>query len=102
LIKSFQYPKTDNYHKLLSFIEANDFEVFVVGHSCGLSDRTLLKTIFEHDKCLCIKTFHYKGEEEDFYKRIEISRHFSDKQKMRLRLLPFDQNATIPQNIKNS
>jgi len=97
MIKSFQYPRTHNYHNLLSIIENNEFDVFIIGHSCGLSDRTLLKTIFEHKNCMAIQNFHYKGESEDFAKRMEISRHFTDKVKMRERVLPFDENATIPQ-----
>lgn len=96
-IKSFHYPRTNNYHKLLNFISLGDFDVFIVGHSCGLSDRTLLKTIFEHENCLAIKNYHYKGESEDFSKRMEISRHFNDKIKMRERLFPFDKYALIPQ-----
>ena len=104
-IKSFQYPKTHNYHKLLNFIESEEFDVFVVGHSCGLSDRTLLKTIFEHKNCLAIQIFHYKqslkdADQEHFEKRIEISRHFSDKVLMRERILPFDPFCHIPQTKK--
>ncbi|WP_272151855.1 AbiH family protein [Tenacibaculum aiptasiae] len=104
-IKSFQYPRTNNYHKLLSVLDSKEFEVFIIGHSCGLSDRTLLKTMFEHDNCLGIKNFHYKEgrkeeEEEDFYKRMDISRHFTDKIKMRERVLPLDRTAKIPQ-VKN-
>jgi len=96
-IKSFQYPRTHNYHNLLNYLYINEFDVFVVGHSCGLSDRTLLKTIFEHPKCLAIQNFNYKGEQEDFEKRMEISRHFGDKVLMRERVLPYDHFATIPQ-----
>lgn len=96
-IKSFQYPRTKNYHNLLNFLEEEEFDVIVLGHSCGLSDRTLLKTIFEHRNCMCIQNYHYKGEDEDFYKRMAISRHFSNKVLMRERVLPFDSQAVIPQ-----
>lgn len=96
-IKSFQYPRTRNYHHLLNILESKEFDVFIIGHSCGLSDRTLLKTIFEHDNCLAIQNFHYRGETDDFNKRMQISRHFSDKVLMRERVLPFDVQATIPQ-----
>lgn len=96
-IKSFQYPRTHNYHNLLNYLESNDFDVFIIGHSCGLSDRTLLKTIFEHRKCLAIQKFNFQGEQEDFNKRMEISRHFSDKILMRERVLPYDEFAVIPQ-----
>lgn len=101
-IKSFQYPRTNNYHKLLYYLEDKEFDVFVIGHSCGLSDKTLLKTIFEHTNCLMIKNFHYKGEIEDFDKRINISRNFEDKVLMRKRLLPFDKHAKIPQSKTSS
>lgn len=97
MIKSFKYPRANNYHKLLGYIEEDYFDVFIVGHSCGLSDKTLLKTIFEHKHCIAIQNFHRGNESEDFEKRIQISRHFSDKVLMRERLLPFDQDALIPQ-----
>ncbi len=97
-IKSFYYPKTNNYHSILGTISDKPYELFIVGHSCGLSDRTLLKTLFEHDNCLGIKIFHQGHEDEHFYKNISISRHFSDKAKLRDRILPFDQHAKIPQS----
>lgn len=96
-IKSFQYPRTHNYHNLLNYLYSCEFDVFVIGHSCGLSDRTMLKTIFEHPNCLAIQNFHYNGELEDFEKRMEISRHFGDKALMRERVLPYDNFASIPQ-----
>jgi hypothetical protein len=96
-IKSFAYPSTNNYHNLLNILDSLPYEVFIVGHSCGVSDKTMLNTIFQHPKCLAIKNYHYAGEKEDFYKRISISRHFSDKPLMRKRVLPFDEWAKIPQ-----
>lgn len=97
-IKSFKYPDTNNYHRLLySLEEHEEFEVFIVGHSCGVSDKTLLKTIFEHPNCLSIRNYHYKDKQEDFDKRINISRHFTDKVLMRKRVLYFDECAKIPQ-----
>ena len=99
-VKSFEYPRTNNYHNLLNYLSGCEFDVFIVGHSCGLSDRTLLKTIFEHPNCMAIQNFHYNGEPEDFNKRMEISRHFSNKVKMRERVLSFDEFATIPQSSK--
>lgn len=98
-VKSFHYPRTKNYHSLLNFMSDGNYEVFIVGHSCGLSDRTLLKTIFEDNKCLCVKIFHQEDKEEHFYKSIAISRHFDDKQDMRKKILPYDQFAIIPQQV---
>lgn len=98
-MKTFHYPKTHNYHNLLGFLNSENYEVFVVGHSCGLSDKTLLNSIFEHPHCKAIKNFHYSedAETEDFYKRMAIARNFSSKQLFRNRVLPFDSSAKIPQ-----
>lgn len=97
--KSFGYFKTENYQKLLRFIELGKFDVVILGHSCGLSDRVMLKTIFEHQNCEEIQIFYYKWGKEswdnDFEeKTMEISRHFSDKAQMRKKVRPF--NLSIP------
>lgn len=89
-IKSINYLRTDNYKKLLRFIEADVFQVFIMGHSCGNSDRTMLNTIFEHDNCGSIKYFYYKPSEDsdDYIEKIQnISRSFSSKIKMRDRIV---------------
>jgi hypothetical protein len=98
-IKSFHYPKTENYHTLLDFMSSDKFEVFIVGHSCGLSDRTLLKTIFEHKYCVAVKIFHKGTIEDHFLKNIAISRHFENKSELRRKILPYDEFAFIPQDL---
>ncbi|MCR9174177.1 MAG: bacteriophage abortive infection AbiH family protein [bacterium] len=50
-VKSMQYSRNYNYQNLLSFIENAVYEVFVIGHSCGLSDKTMLSTIFDNENC---------------------------------------------------
>jgi len=92
-VKSFHYMQTKNYRDFTNFVESNDFEVYIMGHSCGLSDRILLSSIFENEKCRKIKIlFHQKSDKEDdfFEKTQKISRHFrSDlKHDMRLKIVP--------------
>jgi len=60
--KSVNYAKTPNYRKLLRFINAHSFNVYIMGHSCGKSDRTLLNSIFEHKNCETIKSFYHINE----------------------------------------
>ena len=60
--KSINYAKTPNYRNLLSFIDAYPFNVYIMGHSCGKSDRTLLNSIFEHENCKTIKSYYYINE----------------------------------------
>ncbi|MDF2931334.1 MAG: hypothetical protein K0R36_665 [Chryseobacterium sp.] len=89
-MKSIHYSKTNNYKKLLNLLESGVFQVYVMGHSCGNSDRTLLNTIFEHNNCASIKIFYYQQSDTkdnylDIYKN--ISRNFNDKTKLRDRVV---------------
>ena len=96
--KSFQYLQNSNYKKLLDFIDGNKFQVIIMGHSCGLSDRTLLNTIFEHINCRSIKVFyHRKDDGSDNYTELiqNISRHFKDKKMMREKIV----NKTLCQPL---
>lgn len=90
-IKSIKYQETDNYKQVLSFINSDKYQVIILGHSCGNSDRTLLNTLFEHENCVSIKPYYYKyqdkktGEIKDNYSDMvrNISRSFTDKKSMR-------------------
>lgn len=106
-IKSFGYFKADNYHKLLSYIDSEIFSVYIVGHSCGLSDRVLLSEIFEHKYCQSIEIFyHLKDDGTDNFKEItqQISRHFKPHNKniMRRRVAYKSFKNIIPQFRKNN
>lgn len=99
-IKSFWYFKTRNYHELIRYIESGQYQVYILGHSCGLSDRTMLNLIFEHDNCMSIKIYYHKSDEQnnDFTDRTEeISRHFKNKSKMRERIVSFEDSQIMPQ-----
>ena len=97
--KSTQYSKTYNYHRLLSFIEMGPFQIDIVGHGCGMTDRVLLNTIFEHDSCDRIKIFHYKDINHYTETYMHVSRHFNRDKKhlLRQRVLPFDRKTPCPQ-----
>lgn len=85
-IKSIKYLETENYKQLLEFLNSGDYQIFIFGHSCGISDRTLLSTLFEHKHCSSIKPFYYKREDgTDNYSDIirNISRNFNNKSNMR-------------------
>lgn len=98
-IKSFGYFKTSNYHNLLRFIEIDEYQIYTLGHSCGLSDRTMLNMIFEHPNCKSIKIFYHGDKEKNNYTRLtqEISRHFRDKVAMRSKIVPFDKSFPMAQ-----
>lgn len=84
-IKSFKYLQFSHYRKLIEFLEYNPFQVQIFGHSCGLSDRTLLNSIFEHENCISIKPFFYEKDGSNDYeqKSYAIARHFKSKSELR-------------------
>ncbi|WP_339704883.1 AbiH family protein [Algoriphagus aquimarinus] len=102
-IKSFQYLLSTNYFDLTRFIDSEDFQVHIYGHSCGLSDRTMLNQIFEHQNCKSIKIYYHKIDENtnDFVdKTYDIARHFKDKVMFRKKLVPFPLSSPMPQPQK--
>lgn len=99
-IKSFRYLKNSNYKKLVTFIISGEFQVHIYGHSCGVSDRTLFKQIFENKYCKHIKTFYYDQKDFD-EKMFEISRHFEDKNMFLEKVVPFNDCRPMPQPKEN-
>lgn len=113
-VKSFRYLQNSDYYDLIRFINSGPYQILVLGHSCGLSDRTMLKELFENENCLSIKPLYYQwtevyeedGEPKEisrndyFDKVMEISRHFSVNGMMRKKVVSFDKFEAMPQ-IKN-
>lgn len=99
-IKSVRYLETDNYRKLLEFIESDLFQIYIMGHSCGNSDRTLLNTLFEHKNCVTIKPFYHEKEDgtDDYMNIVQnIMRNFNDMKMMRDRVVNKTRCQSLPQ-----
>ena len=102
-VKSIKYLNTENYNKLITFLDSDYYQVFIFGHSCGISDRTLLNTIFENEKCVSIKVFYHKwkdlntGEENDNFSEVirNISRNFNSKKTMREKVVNKTYSETL-------
>lgn len=87
--KSIKYLESDRYRKALQFMDAAPYQVFIMGHSCGNSDRTLLNKLFEHKNCVSVKPYFYQMLGSDNYLDIvqNISRNFTDMNLMRDRVV---------------
>ncbi len=99
-IKSYWYFKSSNYRNLVRFLNQDMFQVFIMGHSCGLSDRTMFREIFEHENCKSVKIFYYETPDgtNDFYeKTVELGRHFANNGKMRKKIVEFNRSSKFPQ-----
>jgi len=89
-IKSIRYLESDRYRNMLEFLESAPFQICIMGHSCGNSDRTLLNTLFEHRNCVSIKPYYYqKDDGSDNYNELvmNISRNFTNMKMMRDRVV---------------
>lgn len=114
-VKSIRYLQNSDYYDLIRFINSGPYQILILGHSCGLSDRTMLKELFENENCLSIKPLYYQwtevSEEEveqkeilkdDYFEKVmEISRHFTHNGMMRKKVVSFDKCEAMPQ-IKNT
>jgi hypothetical protein len=86
LIKSFKYLQARSYQKIIRFLSLAPYQVSIFGHSCGKSDRTLLRTIFNHQNCISIKPYYFKdkkGDDDYFEKSININMCFDDSERFR-------------------
>ena len=97
--KTVKYLGSARYRNFLGFIESAPFQVCIMGHSCGISDRTLLNTIFQHENCVSIKPYYYKNGDNDNYDEIikNIIRCFDDKKLMRDRVVNKEYCEPLPQ-----
>lgn len=106
-MKSTYYSKTSNYKRLFDYLDSDVFQVQIMGHSCGLSDRTLLNSIFQHENCRSIKVYYHEFEKPnsngdlDNFTQItrNISRHFTDKVMMRERIVNKEYSNPLPQKL---
>jgi len=101
-MKSFAYLQTPNYKNLFEFLDKKDepFEVHIMGHSCGLSDRLLFTHILEHPNLHSVKIYYYdkgNGQNDFFEKTQELSRYFrkDEKHKMRKVIVPFNESVPL-------
>ena len=89
-----------SWHKVTG---ADYYQIYIMGHSCGNSDRTLLNTLFEHKNCVSIKPYYYqKTDGTDNYMEIvqNICRNFTDMKLMRDRVVNKTFCKPLPQISK--
>lgn len=93
--KTFQYLRTNNYQRILGLLESSELNVNIIGHSCALSDKTLLRTIFQHNNVKKIKAFYHSDESVYFENMYNISRIFDDNSLMRSKIVPLEKTEQL-------
>lgn len=74
-IKQYEYLGTNNFRQTLRLIEnSKNINVFLLGLSCGLSDKLILQKIFSHEHVKNIFNFYYKNRKSHLKKLMSINR----------------------------
>ncbi len=96
--KTFHYAITSNYVQVLGILENyENIYIQIIGHSCGASDKTMLKTIFQHPNVAKIE-YLFHGEESRFFKNLySLSRIFDETALMRKKIIHLNATDKIPQ-----
>jgi len=94
-VKQIKYAETSDYMTFDKFITNGIYDVVVLGHSCGNTDRTLLRRLLEMGNCKTIIPYFYDDKDKE-EKKYNIYRIFDDKQKFQERIIPVKQWRLIP------
>ena len=94
--KTFQYLRSNKYNQVLGLLENhNNIYVQIIGHSCGLCDKALLRSIFQHDNVTSIEPIYHSDESKYFENLYNISRIFDDNTLMRKKLSSLEDTSMI-------
>jgi len=77
-IKKYSYKRTNNERNLNLFLDSIDrldsLRIFILGHSCGLSDNLILNTIFNHRTIGSINMLYHENYKNYFDVQVNIDR----------------------------
>ena len=93
-LKLFNYHKESNYRKLSDFIHKDEYDIYVVGHSCGESDGTTMRRFFDNKNCKRINICHI-GIDEYQAKTMSIIRHCNSEE-VHDKIRPFTPELQFP------
>jgi hypothetical protein len=101
-IKKHLYKRTDNQSQLINYLENNkNINVFILGHSCGLSDKLILNQIFTHKNIQNIRVFYYEEDEQYFQTLVNIDRIMNDDEIFKNKFINFKDSHRMPQYTDN-
>lgn len=88
--KTKQYLKATQYHRLLAILEGYEIHIEIIGHSCEMCDKSLLRTIFTHPNVKKIK-IDYHSNSDNYFKTVHnISKIIEDNIMLREKLEPIN------------
>lgn len=95
-IKKFNYLYTNNDERLKKHLESDEFNVFILGHSCGISDKLILRDIFNSKGVHKIYPFYFKDRDNYFDTMVNIDRIIDDYTKENEKDKAFNKLVSFP------
>ena len=100
-IKKFNYLFTNNEERLKKYIEESpDFNVFILGHSCGISDKLILSQILNSRGIYKIYPFYFKDRDGYFDTMVNFDRIVDDYSKHGKEKTSFNKLMSFPKSYK--
>jgi len=97
-IKKQCYKRTTSERQLRDYLNKGEFNVLILGHSCGLSDKLILNQIFNNNNLKTIRVFYYQEYEDYFNKQVNIDRIMqSEVNLIKLKEFGDNQSTRMPQ-----
>ena len=77
---------------------AEEMKIDIIGHSCGLADRSLLRELFQNNSIQTngIRVYHHNGKESYSNLVYGISRIFEENIEMRDKVQNFNTRLAVP------
>ncbi len=107
--KTFHYIQDYNYRKIIDELSSSkDYEVYILGHSLGATDKTLLSEIMDSDKCINIHLFKRNDLLDENEKQTELqklvfnlSRILKHDKDSRKKIVPIELCSHFPYNYES-
>jgi hypothetical protein len=95
-IKKFNYLYTNNEDRLKAHLKSKEFNLFILGHSCGISDKLILSQILNHEGIVKIYPFYFKNRMGYFETMVNIDRIIDDYSKTGIQKTSFHKLVSFP------
>jgi hypothetical protein len=99
-IKKFNYLFTNNESLLKKHLQSDEYNVFILGHSCGISDRLILSQIFNSKNIHEIIPFYHLNMNGYFNTMVNVDRIIDDYSKSEKDKKSFNKLLSFPRSYK--
>lgn len=97
-IKRHQYKKSNQEKRVKEYLDkTEDINIFIIGHSCGVSDKLILNQILNHPNIITINILYYENYNSFYNSHINIYRISNRNNQSYDKIINFIDSHRIPQ-----